>query len=394
MNKINKIVLAYSGGLDTSVIIPWLIENYNSSVIAVIADLGQNENIKEIRKRALNSGASKVYVEDLKKEFVKEFLFKMIKTNAIYEGKYLLGTSIARPLIAKRIVEIAKMEKADAVSHGCTGKGNDQVRFELTFKILNPLLKIIAPWREWNLKSREDEIEYALEKGIPINVSKKKPYSTDRNIWHISYEGGILEDTWKEPDEDMFILTNSIKDTPGKPTYIDIEFVKGEPKKLNGKSLDPVDMINKLNFIAGKNGIGRTDIVENRLVGMKSRGVYECPGGTCLYIAHKELESIILDRETMRFKEQVALKYSELVYYGMWYTTLKSALDSFINETQKNVTGTVRLKLHKGNCVVVGRKSNYSLYKKSLATFGKDTVYNQKDAEGFINLFALPYLKS
>lgn len=393
MEKNKKIILAYSGGLDTSVIIPWLIENYNAKVIAVVADLGQNENLNEIKKKAIRNGASKVYVEDLKKEFVKEFLFRMIKANAIYEGKYLLGTSIARPLIAKRIVEIAKSEDAQFVSHGCTGKGNDQVRFELTFKILNPKLKIIAPWREWNLKSREDEIEYALKKGIQISASLKKPYSIDRNIWHISFEGGILEDTWKEPDEDMFILTNSVEKTPGKPTYIDIEFVQGEPKKLNGKSLEPVELIKKLNLIAGKNGIGRTDLVENRLVGIKSRGVYECPAGTCLFVAHRELESITLDRETMRFKEFISLKYSELIYYGMWYTTLKSALDSFIDKTQKNVTGIVRLKLFKGNCIVAGRKSEYSLYKKNLATFGKGEKFNQKYAEGFINLFSLPYIK-
>lgn len=387
---INKVVLAYSGGLDTSVMIPWLKENYGCEVIAFAADLGQAEELKGLRQKAIKTGASKIYIEDLREEFADDFIFPMLKSGAIYEGEYLLGTSIARPLIAKRQVEIAKKEKADAVSHGATGKGNDQVRFELTYKALAPNLKIVAPWREWDLKGREDEIEYAKKRSIPVPVSKRKPYSSDRNLWHISYEGGVLEDPWYEPKEDMFLLTRSPEKAPNRPTYIEIEFEKGIPVKVNGKRYKGYKLIEKLNGIGGKNGVGRVDIVENRLVGIKSRGVYETPGGTILYLAHQALESITLDRDTLHYKEQIALRYAELVYNGQWYSPLRESLDAFIDKTQQVVGGTVRLKLYKGNCTVVGRKSKYSLYRADLATFEKEEVYNQKDAEGFINLFGLP----
>ncbi|MFH1824660.1 MAG: argininosuccinate synthase [Candidatus Firestonebacteria bacterium] len=386
---LKKVVLAYSGGLDTSVIIPWLKENYDCDVIACAVDVGQGEELSPLRKKAIKTGASKIYIVDAKKEFVTDYIFPVLKAGAIYEGRYLLGTSFARPLIAKKVVEVAKKEKADAVCHGATGKGNDQVRFEITFKALAPELKIIAPWREWDLKSREDEIDYAQAHNISVPVTKEKPYSLDRNLWHVSYEGGKLEDPWTSPDEDMFILTVSPLSAPNKPTFLEIYFEKGIPKKINGKNYNPVQLIKKLNEIAGKNGIGRIDIVENRLVGMKSRGVYETPGGTVLYIAHKDLESITLDREVMHYKELVAPKYAELIYYGLWSSDLKKSLDRFIDYTQENVTGTVKLKLYKGNCIVVGRKSEYSLYDKSMATFGKDEIYNHKDAEGFINLFGL-----
>ncbi len=388
---IKKVVLAYSGGLDTSVMIPWLIENYGCEVVAMVADLGQKEDFEGIKKKAIKSGASKVYIEDLKNEFVEEYLFKMLKAGAVYEGRYLLGTSIGRPLIAKRQIEIAKKENADAVAHGATGKGNDQVRFELTYKILDPKIKIIAPWREWNLKGRKEEIEYAKRHKIPVGEASKAQYSSDSNLWHTSFEGGILEDPWKERKEDMFILTVSGEKAPNKAAYIEIYFEKGIPKKLNNKKLNPYNLIQKLNKIGGKNGIGRVDIVENRLVGIKSRGVYETPGGTILQVAHKDLESITLDRETAHYKEIVSQKYAELIYYGQWFTPLKEVLDSFIDETQKNVTGTVKLKLYKGNCTPVGRKSPNSLYVPELATFEKEELYNQKDAQGFINLFSLPY---
>jgi argininosuccinate synthase len=387
---VKKVVLAYSGGLDTSVMIPWLKENYGCEVIAFAANLGQEEELKGLKQKALKTGASKVYIEDLRDEFSNDFLFPMLKSGAVYEGSYLLGTSVARPLIAKRQVEIAKKEKADAVAHGATGKGNDQVRFELTYKALAPNLKIVAPWREWDLKGREEEIEYAKMRGIPVPVTKSKPYSSDRNLWHISYEGGILEDPWFEPKEDMFILTNSPSKAPNKPTYVEIEFLKGIPMKVNGKRYKGSELIKKLNAIGGKNGIGRVDIVENRLVGIKSRGVYETPGGTILYAAHQALESITLDRDTAHYKQSVAARYAELVYNGQWYTPLKVALDAFVDETQKNVSGIVRLKLYKGNCLVVGRKSSKSLYRPDLATFEKEEIYSQKDAEGFINLFGLP----
>ena len=387
--KIRKVVLAYSGGLDTSIIIRWLIERYNCEVIAVTIDLGQGEELKPLRKKAISTGASKIYIEDLKREFVEEYIFPTLKAGAIYESRYLLGTSFARPLIAKRQVEIAHKEKADAVAHGATGKGNDQVRFELTYKALDPALKIIAPWREWDINSREEAIEYAKKHRIPIEVTKAKPYSRDRNLWHLSHEGGILEDPWQEPSDDMFLLTNSPEDAPRKPEYLIIGFEKGIPKTINGRSYNPVALVETLNRIAGRHGVGRTDMVENRLVGIKSRGVYECPGGTVLFIAHRDLESITIDRETMHYKELISQKYAELVYYGMWFSPIKKALDKFIDSTQENVTGEVRVKLYKGNCTVVGRRSRYSLYDQKLGGFGM-TGYNPKDAEGFINLFGLP----
>jgi argininosuccinate synthase len=388
---VKKVVLAYSGGLDTSVMIPWLIDNYGCEVVAMCADLGQAEELSGLRAKGIKTGASKVYVEDLRKEFAEEYLFRLIKSGAIYEGRYLLGTSIARQLIAKRQVDIALKEKADAVAHGATGKGNDQVRFELTYKALAPKLKVIAPWREWELGGREEEIEYAKQKGIPVTVTRSKPYSSDRNLWHISYEGGILEDPWFEPKDDMFILTKSPEEAPDKPTCVDIEFKAGVPVGLNGAKMNAVALIEKLNKIGGENGIGRVDIVENRLVGIKSRGVYETPGGTILMAAHKDLEAITLDRDVVHYKELVAQKYAELVYNGQWFTPIREALDAFIDRTQKFVNGVVRLKLYKGNLIVVGRKSPNSLYDPKLATFEREAVYNQKDAEGFINLFGLPY---
>lgn len=388
--KVKKVVLAYSGGLDTSIIIPWLKENYGCEVIAYAADVGQGEELDPLKEKAIKTGASKIYIEDLKDELVKDYIFPMIKSGAVYENKYLLGTSIARPVIAKRHVEIAIKEGADAVAHGATGKGNDQVRFELTFKALKPDLKIIAPWREWDIKSRDEEIDYAAKRGIDVPVTKAKPYSMDRNLWHISYEGGILEDPWNEYPEDMFHYTVSPEKAPNQPEIITIDFEKGEPVAINGQSYDPVALIFKLNEIGGKHGVGRVDIVENRLVGMKSRGVYETPGGTILYEAHHALETLTLDRETLHFKQTVAGRYAELVYYGQWFTPLRKAMDAFIDETQQRVTGSVKVKLYKGNVWTVGRKSPYSLYSENLATFGEDQVYNQKDAEGFINLFGLP----
>lgn len=387
---VKKVVLAYSGGLDTSIMIKWLKDNYHCEVIAYAADVGQGEELKNLRTKALRTGASKVYIEDLKEEFARDFIFPMLKAGAVYENQYLLGTSVARPLIAKRQVEIAKKEKADAVAHGATGKGNDQVRFELSYKALAPELKIVAPWREWELKGREEGIEYAKEHGIHVPVTKAKPYSSDRNLWHISYEGGMLEDPWYEPKEDMFLLTVSPEKAPNKPEYVEVGFEKGIPVTVNGKREMGYGLIKNLNRIGGKHGIGRVDMVENRLVGIKSRGVYETPGGTILYAAHQALESITLDRDTLHYKQLTAQRYAELIYYGQWFTPLKESLDAFINKTQENVSGTVRLKLYKGNCAVVGRKSKRSLYRPDLATFEKETVYNQKDAEGFINLFGLP----
>ncbi|NLN06087.1 MAG: argininosuccinate synthase [Firmicutes bacterium] len=385
-----KIVLAYSGGLDTSVAIHWLKEKYQAEIIAMSADVGQEEELAPLKEKALASGASKIYIEDLREEFMRDFVFPLIKSGALYEQQYLLGTAIARPVIAKRLVEVAEKEGAEAVAHGATGKGNDQVRFELTVKALAPHLHIIAPWREWEIRSREDAIDYANKYGIPVPVTKEKPYSMDRNLWHISYEGGILEDPAVEPDKDMFLLSVDPEDAPDTPEYVEIGFVSGEPVSVNGKDLAPVELLTELNTIAGRHGIGRVDMVEIRLVGMKSRGVYETPGGTLLYFAHKQLESLTLDRETMHFKEMAAVKYGELVYYGLWYTPLREALDAFINVTQKNVTGSIRLKLYKGNISVAGRTAPRSLYREDLATFGADAVYNQRDAEGFINLFGLP----
>ncbi|MGI6143706.1 MAG: argininosuccinate synthase [bacterium] len=392
MKQYKKVVLAYSGGLDTSIIIPWLKENYGCEVIAMAADVGQKEELEPLEEKALKTGASKLYIKDVVEEFVTDYIYPTLKAGAIYEGKYLLGTSMARPLIAKCLVDVARAEGAEAIAHGCTGKGNDQVRFELAVKALAPDLAIIAPWREWDLKSREDEIEYAAQRGIPVPVTKEKPYSMDRNLWHISYEGGVLEDPDYEPDEDMFKLTVAPHKAPDKPTYVEITFERGIPTQIDGEAYEPVPLIDKLNEIAGANGVGRVDIVENRLVGMKSRGVYETPGGTLLYLAHRELESLTLDRETMRFKELVAQKYAELVYYGVWFAPIREALDAFVDKTQEHVTGTVRLKLYKGNCAIAGRRAKRSLYREDLATFGADAVYNQKDAEGFINLFGLPLL--
>jgi argininosuccinate synthase len=387
--KIKKAVLAYSGGLDTSIVITWLRETYDCEVIAYCADLGQEEDVKGIKKKALRTGASKAYVVDLREEFVREYVFPMLRANAVYEGTYLLGTSIARPLIAKKQIEIAKKERADAVAHGATGKGNDQVRFELTYYALNPDIKVIAPWREWEFNSRKSLINYAKKHGIPVPVTKKKPYSTDRNLFHISYEGGILEDPWAEPPDNMFTLTNSPEKAPSRPVYLEIGFHKGNPVTVNGKKMSPATLLKKLNALAGKHGIGRLDLVENRYVGMKSRGVYETPGGTVLHIAHRALESITLDRELMHLRDSLIPKYAELVYYGFWFAPERLALQSLVDQSQKNVTGTVRMKLYKGNCIVVGRKSSKSLYSPDLATFEAEEVYNQKDAEGFIKLNAL-----
>ncbi len=398
-----KIVLAYSGGLDTSVILHWLKQNYSADVIACIVDVGQpDEDFELIKNRALSVGAKKVYVIDAKEEFVKDYIFKVLKANAVYEGKYLLGTSIARPLIAKKVVEVAKKENCKILSHGATGKGNDQVRFELTFKCLYPQAKIIAPWRIWDLRSREDEIKYAKKHKIPVPVTKEKPYSSDANLWHISYEGGILEDLEKEPDEKMFQLTVSPKNAPDEPEIVEIVFEKGVPIKVVSKegtiSLKKdggAKLIQELNKIAGRNAIGRTDIVENRLVGIKSRGVYEAPAATLLYFAHRELEYLTLDKETFHYKEHIALEYAKMVYNGEWFTTKREALDRFIDETQKYVCGIIKLKLYKGNIIVVSRKSKYSLYNTELASFDKESKglleYDQKDAEGFINLFGLQY---
>jgi len=390
MSKIKKVVVAYSGGLDTSVILSWLREKYGAEVIACAIDVGQGKELKPLRAKALRTGASKVYIIDAKKEFVTDYIFPAVKAEAMYEGRYLLGTSLARPLIAKKVIEIARKERADAVCHGATGKGNDQVRFELTFKALMPEVKIIAPWREWDIRSREDAMDYAKKHGIPVPVTKAKPYSSDANLWHISYEGGILEDPSNEYDESMFQLTVSPQQAPDRGQYVTIGFVRGVPVSVNGKSLGPVELVMALNKIAGANGIGRVDIVENRLVGIKSRGVYEAPAATVLYAAHRELESLTLDRETLHYKELIAPRYAELVYNGQWFVPLREAFDAFINKTQENVTGAVKLKLYKGNIIIAGRKSPRSLYWEKLATFGKDDLYNQKDAEGFINLFGLP----
>ncbi len=389
-SKVSKVVLAYSGGLDTSCIVPWLKENYGCEVITFTGDVGQEEELEGLEEKAVASGASKAYIEDLRQEFLLEYAFPTMQAGAIYEHTYLLGTSFARPLLAKRQVEIAEMEGADGVAHGCTGKGNDQVRFELTFKALNPRLKVIAPWREWDIRSREDALAYAASKGIPVNVSQAKIYSRDRNIWHISHEGGPLEDPWYEPDEDLYVLTRSPEAAPDEPEYVEIEFVRGVPRRINGVPMGAVELLTELNRLGGIHGIGRVDLVENRLVGMKSRGVYETPGGTILYTAHRELESLTLDRETNHYKALVAQRYAELVYDGRWFTPLREAIDAFVRETQKHVTGTVRVKLYKGSCNVVGRKSPYSLYREEFATFGQEDVYDQRDAEGFINLFGLP----
>lgn len=388
---IKKVVLAYSGGLDTSVILRWLIETYKCEVVCFAADLGQKEELTGLKKKAINTGAGKIYIEDLKEEFARDFIFPALRANAIYEGTYLLGTSLARPLIAKRQIEIAKLEKADAVSHGATGKGNDQVRFELTYIALNPAIKIIAAWRDdnWKFNSRESMIDYAEKHKIPVPLTRAKPYSSDRNLLHISHEGGILENTWAEAPEDIFVLTKSPEAAPNKPTYVEIDFEKGNPVAIDGKKMSPANLFDYMNKIAGANGIGRVDMVENRFVGMKSRGVYETPGGTVLWAAHRAVESITMDREVMLMRDSLIPKYAQLVYNGFWYSPEMKTLQAYIDATQVNVTGTARMKLYKGNCIVAGRKSSHSLYSEAFATFEKDQVYNQQDATGFIRLNGL-----
>lgn len=388
---IKKVVLAYSGGLDTSCIIPWLKENYNNcEVIAACADLGQGDELKPVYDKAIKTGASKCYILDLKEEFISDYVWPTVKAGAVYEKKYLLGTSFARPLIAKKLVEIAEKEGADAIAHGATGKGNDQVRFELAVKALNPDLAIVAPWREWELRSRDQEIDYAAAHNIPIPVSHDHDYSMDRNMWHLSHEGSDLEDPWNAPKDELFIVTNIPEKAPDRPEYVELEYVQGVPVSVNGEKLSPAQLVEKLNEIGIRNAVGITDMVEDRLVGMKSRGVYENPAGAIIYFGHNELENLCLDRATQSFKQQVSIRYSELVYDGMWFSPLKEALDGFVNETQKTVTGTVRMKLYKGNIYAAGVKSPYSLYSQEYVTFGEDEVYNQADATGFINLFGLP----
>ncbi len=388
---IKKVVLAYSGGLDTSVIIPWLKEHYNNcEVIAACADLGQGDELEPVHDKALKTGASKCYIMDLKEEFISDYVWPTVKACAVYEKKYLLGTSFARPLIAKKLVEIAEKEGADAIAHGATGKGNDQVRFELSVKALAPQLAIIAPWREWELRSRDQEIDYAAAHNIPIPVSHDHDYSMDRNMWHLSHEGSDLEDPWNAPKDELFIVTNIPEKAPDKPEYVELEYVEGVPVSVNGEKLSPAKLVEKLNEIGIRNAVGITDMVEDRLVGMKSRGVYENPAGAIIYYGHNDLENLCLDRATQSFKQQVSIRYSELVYDGMWFSPLREALDAFVNETQKTVTGTVRMKLYKGNIYSAGVKSPYSLYSQEYVTFGEDEVYNQADATGFINLFGLP----
>ncbi len=390
--KIKKVVLAYSGGLDTSIIIPWLKENYdNCEVIAVSADVGQESELEGLEEKAIKTGASKLYIEDLRKEFIEDYIYPTVKAGAVYENKYLLGTSFARPVIAKRIVEIAKKEGADAICHGCTGKGNDQVRFELTIKAFAPEMTIIAPWRIWNIKSRDEEIDYAEAHKIPLKITRETNYSKDKNLWHLSHEGMDLEDPANEPQYDKILeLGVSPEKAPDKPTYVTLTFEKGIPVAVNGKKLGSIEIIETLNKIGGANGVGIADLVENRLVGMKSRGVYETPGGTILYAAHEILESICLDKETQHFKQHVAIKFADLVYNGQWFTPLREALSAFVDKTQENVSGEVRLKIYKGNVINAGVKSEHSLYSEEIATFGEEDVYNQHDAEGFINLFGLP----
>jgi argininosuccinate synthase len=387
--KIKKIVLAYSGGLDTSVILLWLMENYQCPVIAFSADLGQGDDMDAVKEKAIQTGAEEVIVEDLREEFVRDFVWPALRGNAIYESGYLLGTSLARPLIAMRQVEAARGSGANAVSHGATGKGNDQVRFEMAYMALEPGLKIIAPWRIWEFKGREDLVNYARSKSIPIPVTKETPYSTDANLLHTSFEAGILEDTWKEPPEDMFVMSVSPENAPDQATYMEVEFKGGNPIAVDGKSLSPAGLLAHLNALGGRNGIGRVDLVENRYVGMKSRGVYETPGGTILRVAHQAMESITMDREVMHIRDGLVPRYAEMIYYGYWFSPERKMLQSLLDETQKNVTGVVRLKLYKGNCTVVGRKSDSSLYDADFATFESEDVYNQKDAEGFIRLNAL-----
>jgi argininosuccinate synthase len=384
-----QIVLAYSGGLDTSVIMRWLIETYHCPVVAFVANVGQQEDLEAIAQKAQQTGASQVCVEDVREAFVRDFVFPALRAHAVYEGSYLLGTSLARPLIAKTQVDIAQRVGADTVSHGATGKGNDQVRFELTYQALAPHLQTIAPWREWALNSRESLMQYAGQHGIPVPTTPAKPYSTDRNLLHNSYEGGILEDPWQEPPEDMFLITVSPERAPDRPTYVEIDFVSGVPVSIDGTAYSPATLLETLNHLAGENGVGRVDMVENRFVGMKSRGVYETPGGTVLHIAHRALESITLDREVMHIRDTLAPKYAQLVYNGFWFSPERTMLQAAIDEAQRDVTGTVRVKLYKGNCLVVGRKSARSLYRNDFVTFEADQVYNQHDAEGFIRLNGL-----
>ncbi len=388
--EIKKVVLAYSGGLDTSVIVPWLKHNYGCEVVCFCADLGQEEELDGLEAKALGSGASKLYIRDLRAEFLTDFVFPTLRAGAVYEREYLLGTSFARPLIAKHMVEIAELEQADAVAHGCTGKGNDQVRFEVSTMALNPKLRTIAPWREWDIRSREDALAYAEEFRVPVSHTEKDIYSRDRNIFHLSHEGGLLENPWNEPESLMYQLTADPENAPDEPEYIELGFERGDPVSLNGQDMGAVELFEVLNQLGGRHAIGRTDIVENRLVGMKSRGVYETPAGTLVHRGHQLLESICLDKHTMQYKDTVATKYAELVYNGMWYSKLREALDGFVAVTQAAVTGTVRLKLYKGNVIVAGRKSPYSLYREDYASFGEEDVYNQQDAQGFIQLFGLP----
>jgi argininosuccinate synthase len=387
---VKKVALAYSGGLDTSIIVPWLKENYGCEVVCFTADVGQGDELEGLEAKALASGASQLIVKDLREEFAQEHLFRLLRAGAVYERKYLLGTSIARPLIAKYQVEAAHQVGADAVAHGATGKGNDQVRFELTYTALDPRLRIIAPWREWDIRSREDAIAYASARNIPIKATLKSIYSRDGNLWHLSHEGGPLEDPWMEPDESMFQLSVSPENAPSQPEYVEIEFISGTPVSVNGQKLSAASLVTKLNDLGGKHGVGRADLVEGRLVGMKSHGVYETPGGTILLAAHRELESMVLDKDTLSYKDVIALKYAELVYNGMWYSPLREALDAFVDSTQGPVTGAVRLKLYKGNIIPAGRKSPFSLYREDFATFGQEDVYDQSHAEGFIRLYGLP----
>ena len=389
MVDVKKVVLAYSGGLDTSVILRWLIDSYGCEVIAFCADLGQGEELAPVEEKAQAVGASAIYIEDLREEFVRDYVFPMLRANTSYEDGYLLGTSIARPLIAKRQIEIARQEGADAVSHGATGKGNDQVRFELTYYALEPHITVIAPWREWDMQGRADLIAYAEERQIPIPVSREKPYSTDRNLLHLSFEGGILEDPWREPYEDMFLLSVSPENAPDQPEYIEIDFVAGDPTAINGAVLSPASLLAKANELGGKHGIGRCDLVENRYVGMKARGVYETPGGTILHTAHRALETLTLDREVVHLRDSLIPRYAEMIYYGYWFAPEREMLQAAVDESQQNVSGTVRLKLYKGNVIVVGRKSDRSLYNPEVASFDESGEYQQADAEGFIRLNSL-----
>jgi argininosuccinate synthase len=388
--NIKKVVLAYSGGLDTSCIVPWLKENYGCEVVCFCADVGQAEELNGLEKKAIASGASQLIIHDLREEFARDYLFPLLRSGAIYERKYLLGTSIARPLIAKHQVDVAHQVGADAVAHGATGKGNDQVRFELTYTALDPRLKIIAPWREWTIRSREDALVYAAAHNVPVSASLKSIYSRDRNLWHVSHEGGLLEDPWNEPEESMYQMSVAPEAAPDQPEYVEIAFEAGTPVAVNGEKLSPATLVTRLNEIGGRHGIGRVDMVEGRLVGMKSHGIYETPGGTILLAAHQEIESIVLDRDILHFKDVIALKYAELVYYGQWFSPLREAIDAFIDSSQGPVTGLARLKLFKGHIIPVGRQSPFSLYREDFATFGQENVYDQIDAEGFIRLFGLP----